>query len=326
MYELFVGDNNVELSIKALKYDQNARLLDSNVYKNKSLSGTYYTSLADFDIIENFFDACVNSSKIFYYPPDVWSDLDKNNNTKAKQWTENILYYCNQFIEVINLNTTNKKFLEHFTKKDRKTSSVQMWVAGCSYTEAVGVNHDQTWKEHVRKKLNLEYIDFSKRGTSISWAASHLLRSDIRKDDIVLWQLTGCHRNFVIHDNTENLYHLLPSDFDNSETNHIIEIKKTFPIEYIDSKTTIYKNILSVQQVYNFCKKVQAKLVILGTLYDWDNNYLHYNVPCFEQAIVWPMRLVDTGTDNLHPGPEQHKIYAKRFIELLQKHYKDIPS
>ena len=93
--------------------------------------------------------------------------------------------------------------------------------------------------------------------------------------------------------------------------------------EYIDSKTAICKDILSIRQVYNFCKKIQAKLVILGTMYDFDNNYLHYDVPCFEQIMTWPITLVDKGDDGLHPGPEQHKIYAEKFIELFQKYYKD---
>lgn len=317
MYKLFVGSNDEYLAEIAKKQDQNSKLLDiSNFDQTSGLAGTYYTSLADLVDLETFFDVCANADEIFYYPPADWNN--QNNTSKEKHLTETVIGYCSQHIDVKNFNIhKNKLYLVNFQPAKRKTTVPQIWVAGCSFTKGVGVTLEQTWKEHVSKSLNLDYTDLSEEGTSITWSADRILRSDIQPNDIVFWQLTGHQRNFVIDEKNNNLQHILLNTLSNSK------IKKKFPPEYVDSKTTICKNILSIQQVYNFCQKAKAKLVILGTLYDWENHYLHYNVPCFEQLLVWPKKLIDLGSDGMHPGPEQHKVYAKKFIELLKKHYKD---
>lgn len=316
MYRLFVGNNDTELANLALAHDQNAKLLDYLIYSKETLNGCYYTSLADLNDTKTFFDVCINSSEITYCPSDQWSDVDsKSGLSKMKEWTEYVLYYCSHHISVKNLPVCEKSYLKNFQTKKRKSKNVQIWVAGCSYTSADGVTLDQTWKHHVSKDLELEYTDLSLAGSSITWAADQILRSDIQKNDIVLWQLTGHLRNYVVHESDNKIYHLLPSKF------NIDKVKKSFSISYIDSETTVCKNILAIQQVYNFCQKINAKLVILGTLHDWEHNYLHYNIPCFKQIFHWPMELVDKGSDGLHPGPLQHRIYAKKFIELLEKNY-----
>lgn len=319
MYTLFVGSNDKYLAKIAIEYDQNAKLLDIlNFDQTSGLVGTYYTSLADLVNLDIFFDICTNADKIFYHPPASWNNQNETN--KTRHLTESVIGYCSQHIEVKNFNIHKNKpyfYLEAFRPLERKTAGPQIWVAGCSFTQGVGVTLEQTWKEHVSKSLDLEYTDLSKEGTSITWSADRILRSDIRPNDIVFWQLTGHHRNFAIDEKNDNLRHILLNTLSDNK------IKKNFPMEYVDSKTTICKNILSIQQVYNFCQKAKAKLVILGTLYDWENHYLHYNIPCFEQLLVWPKKLIDLGSDNMHPGPEQHKVYAKKFIELLEKHYKD---
>ena len=43
-------------------------------------------------------------------------------------------------------------------------------------------------------KLNLPVSTLAQGGTSIFWAADQILRSDIRKDDIVIFMLTSTHR------------------------------------------------------------------------------------------------------------------------------------
>lgn len=315
MYNLFVGDNNTELSVLAKQFDPNAKLLDFSVTDYKNLNGTHYTSLADVGNINDFFNICVNASSITYIEPKKWSDSDNNGSSKAKQWTESTLYYCSQNVKVKNLKFDEKKYLKKYSKKQRKNDKNQIWVAGCSFTEGVGVEYSQTWKYHVSKKLGLEYTDLSLCGSSITWSADQILQSDIQKNDIVFWQLTSHNRNYVINENKNDVYHVTAPRLAK------LKQKSDLLVEYIDSETTVYKNILAIRQVYNFCRKIKAKLVILGTMYDWDNVYVHYDVPCFEQTIIWPMEYVDLGTDRVHPGPEQHKIYAKKFIELLEKNY-----
>jgi hypothetical protein len=94
-----------------------------------------------------------------------------------------------------------------------------------------------------------------------------------------------------------------------------------FPIELLDNTTLMYHNILAVKRVYNFCKKIGVQLVILGLMYDLDNNYLYYDVPAFAQLMFWPKKYPDLGTDNEHPGSQSHQMFAREFLELYSKLY-----
>lgn len=335
-YKLFVGDVAEYLSIVAKEFDASSQLL---IAGQKPESGnTYYTSLADMESLQNFIDVCTNAQHIIYAPPQAWNNKPQQHS--QQHWTEYLLTNISQAVPVDNLPDYRKKYalnpntVEQYSKLEqrdknllsiepldvRKSDSPQIWASGCSITYGVGVELHETWRELVRKQLDLPLSNLSESGTSISWAANQILQSDIREGDYVLWGLTAHTRFLVVDSESESIVHLNPAKFNESN------IRNKFPLEYIDSDTTIVHNINAIRNVYNFCKKVNAKLVIQGVSLDWDNTWKNYNVPCFEQTVIWPANgtehhYLDLGTDNKHPGPKQHTYYAKKFLELIEKWY-----
>ena len=126
-----------------------------------------------------------------------------------------------------------------------------------------------------------------------------------------MWGLTSHHRLPVF---TQTVIHFISH-------NSNAKLKFQFPIELLDSTTLMYHNILAVRRAYNFCKKIGARLVILGLIPDYDNIYLHYNVPTFRQLIFVQDQYIDLGTDNIHPGPQTHQMFAKEFLKFYSNLY-----
>ena len=210
---------------------------------------------------------------------------------------------------------TIQKFDSDFLQDKRKTDQSQLWIVGCSIAHGVSVQPEQSYKEIVSHKLNLTYSDLSCPGSSITWQSDQICRSDIRSSDVIFWGLTTQDRIPVFY--LDKVMHL------NNHTYVIYpKLNSKFPLELLDNDTLTYHNILAVRRAYNFCQKINAKLVILGLMHDPNNVFVHYDVPVFQQiGRPQPDSFVDFGADKMHPGPEQHKIYANKFLELYSKLY-----
>ena len=313
MFILFVGDVYESLAIEAKSQDANAVLItQSNVDKFlKNPTGVAYTSLADVGNHELFFQLCNQANKIYYRPPVKWSNADQ------KYYTEHVLAWASQHLPIDgfgHLLGENKKFSQDFLQDTRKTDQPQLWAAGCSITFGTGVDIDQTYRKILSCELNLQDSNLSWPGSSIIWQSDQICRADIRFNDTVVWGLTGTNRLPVFH--RDQVLHLNTWSYDRQQ-----ELKEKFPIDILDNDTLFYHNILAVRRAYNFCHKIGAKLVILGLMYDVDNLYLNYCVPAFKYITPNHREYVDLGSDSGHPGPEQHKIFAKEFLDFFNRLY-----
>lgn len=316
MFNLFIGDVGEYLSHAAQNYDAASVLIDSTNFNSflKKPNATGYTSVGDIENLTNFLNLCLAADSIFFVPPDHWSKIE------SRQWTESILLFVSQYTIVHNLNLIKNKhkflssIVDHLADS-RKTDSSQLWAVGCSITHGVGVSEEESWKYHAAQSLKLEYSSLSCSSSSIVWQANQICQSDIRTGDIVFWGLTS-HQRIDVITNNQSLLHLQQSRY--TETPNLIT---QFPPDILTSTSLIYHNIVAIKSAYNFCKKIGAKLVILGLMYDWDSVYNLYNIPVFRQYLVWPNEYVDLGTDNQHPGPLQHKLFAKEFVSLYETLY-----
>lgn len=314
-YELFVGDVDESLANQAQCYNRQAYLLTKDNYTEAK--GTVFTSVADMQDLVLFRDVCLSAEKIHYYPPLVWSDQKRDGSSEQKTWTERLLRFANQTKTVVNLPKVDQYFdNQSVLPPHRKTDSTQLWVAGCSVTAGVGVEHKQTWKELVSAELQLPYTDLSASGSSIVWSADQICQSNINENDLVFWELTSQHRVPII--DNKQVYHLNPGKFSLYPS-----VKTAFNIQLIehDNSLLYYNNVCAVRRVYNFCNKIGAKLVILGVMHDWEGIYTLYDVPVFRQGLCWPNEWIDLGTDGTHPGPEQHKVYVQQFLALYKEFY-----
>jgi len=325
MFELFVGDIGEYLADIAKQYDPKASLLivDTDTAANVPTFGTFYTSIGDVGHA-NLKILAQHANKIHYHPPVTWSD-EKNGKSFQKFYTEEILSLVDPKKVLTNLELIAQEFDyfdQDFCQATRTSDDPHLWISGCSITAGVGVVHEDTWKHIVSTKLKLPMVDLSKGSTSILWSADQICLADIKKNDVVFWGLTSHGRLPVIFEHSSGklrLEHLTVGHYLKGSNT---AISKYIPIEFIDSATLAYHNIMAIRRVYNFCKKVGAKLVILGLLPDKKFLYKFYHVPVFKQYMTNSEYFKDIGFDRQkHPGPLSHQDYAKHFLELYSKFY-----
>ena len=203
----------------------------------------------------------------------------------------------------------------HLSK--RTTNDPVLWVAGCSFSSAVGVESNERWGHLVATELRLEEVNIAQGGASITFAADQILRSDIRRGDRVIWGLTTVAR--VDYVNSDEVY-----------TSCVVTVAKErnvfdlYTIDYFDSPTQQIQYTKAVKQVVNFCQKIGAELVLANMLCDSNPivNYLKQlpnYVGCYNDLGVYSkLNFIDIGTDGRHPGPKTHQKYAKEIIKFIQ--------
>jgi hypothetical protein len=306
---LFVGDNDYRLAEQAKSTDPQAFLIDFGNYK-KFLATDYtdnitvYTSFSDLPKISStdavFFEVLKKADTIFYCPPDKWSDYsDKftwnNNQTITGYFLYHIKLLKNN-VQGLDLTPyQNSEYLE--LTDSRRSEKQQLWIAGCSVSHGLGVSNHEKFGMLVSNKLDLPVSHLTKPGSSIDWAKDQILRSDIRKNDIVIWGLTQevrapkvINKKIVAEDNPNILL----------------------------NETSLYRAVTSVHQVVNFCRKISAQLILLPIICSEQLQMLICNLDEYHQ-LPYQTKFLDLGTDKVHPGPIQHKIWADTICKQLLK-------
>jgi hypothetical protein len=309
-YNLIIGDNGFGLSEYASAMFARSRLVTAETFDHaEQLSADcLYTSLADIDV-DRLLILCQNAKSIHYWPPTYWSNRDLRTNTE--RFLTKIIKHHKLVVRNfgIDRDPTNSLVL----LDQRKSDTGQLWISGCSYAYGFGLTDSQDrYIEIVAKSLNKTFSDLAGPGTSIGWAADQLLRSDIRKDDIVIWGITGIHRVDYYIDNRQvimpNLGGKLPAD------------ARQFFDRLATDDNRVNQSIKSVHQVDNFIKKVGARLVLL-----FHNDLsLDEHSQILEQYF-WdldghiPISNRQDFTDDGHPGIVTNKTWAKEILNYLKE-------
>lgn len=325
---IFVGDTDESLSVTAQLHDSSAILLDFTNYQkfiNSILEKdtSVYTSLGDLPKdLKIVFDILNLADQIIYCPPQTWSDnkeidfADPGNSIQGL--TELLLQLLPDSIEIKNLNPKiqNPNPLVD-TRKDERT---QLWVAGCSVSHGVGVGDTLRYGQLLATELNLPCSFLTRPGSAIDWAADQILRSDIRENDLVVWGLTNPERLTYIHNNTL-LNGINVGTYDSfPEYQKIVDQKNLF------TQQTLYKHFYSIQQVINYCNKINAKLLLVGILlgqYSFlsflksQKNYVHISYPVTFDNYQILSYFVDLGKDLRHPGVKQHQQYKEAILKHI---------
>ena len=195
------------------------------------------------------------------------------------------------------------------TKAKAQRTKPPLWIAGCSMSSAVGVNDDQRWSHLLAEELDLEEVNLAYPGQSIWYSADQLLRSDIRKGDIVVWQLTATSRVNVIEN--DELVGVPIKKAIHSEI-----CNKYFTPEWYGSDTKKILDLRYIAQVQKVMEKIGARLYLVNMMADsWINRLLDN-----DDAFLTFNKLMykDLGTDKQHPGPLQHQEYAKQITKVIQ--------
>lgn len=298
---LFVGDNTTALSEYAKKNDSSAELiLSTNVSQLDQIS-VGYISVTDHKIAD-FIGVLEYATEIYYVPSDTWD-------ISTQMQTELHLQLVARSKPVYNLTHATDNLLDLVDL--RKTNSQQLWVAGCSITAGVGVKETETYGHILAQSLGLPVSILAEDGSSISWAADQILRSDIRKDDIVVWGITGVSRMPLYTNN-------IVTHITSSESHRLINTR------LLVSDHMLYLACTAVEQVIKHASTVGYKLVLTQfplNSADYDLYMLHYltqhsffvhNYNSISNTFI------DLGSDNIHPGPLQHQYYANLLLDYIK--------
>lgn len=304
MTVLFVGDNTTTLFLAAQRHDPSTKLINKTTISEVGVIPTGHISLSD--LTEEEFKYALNQADELYYIP-----FDDTDNKILKQKTELWLRYQSHRKPVHHLPEINPISILELADS-RKTSSPQLWVAGCSFTHGVGVEEKQRWGDVLASILDLPVSTLATPGSSISWAADQILRSDIRKEDLVVWGITGVSR-FPYYDGKIN--HIYFTYYqDNPDFNTLINK------QLLVSDHTLYKALTSIEQVINYCSSIGCKLLLTRFYLDISDHevpILNYLTKFNFYVDLGNTSMIDYGTDNLHPGIEQHQLYAKTLHKFL---------
>jgi hypothetical protein len=305
---VYVGDVTEYLATAA---GSEAKLITSTNYQNLS-SGTYYTSIGDLDKLSYFGDILRQADYIFYIEPLKWSNI------KMKYWTEEYLYaFCyanNKTIVGFEIKEAADKFNILTLADTRKSESPQIWNAGCSFTFGDGVDKCQRYGKLIGDYFDLPVSFLAKTASSLKWQADQILRSDLRKGDILIWGLTGIHR--TVRWNKSALVHYTLNNNNNDDI-----------LRLLVSDHMMYDAVTSIYQVLNFCTKIDCKIILASLLANgiepYINNCKNFISLQHHFGRDHSDQLADFGTDNAHPGPLMHQYYAQEIIEKYNNLYGD---
>lgn len=316
--KLLVSSSTEHLLEKSKEFSSDAILVnEKNYLTTVVLDGVGYTSTIEFKNKDKFLQALELSSEVIYILDPNIKTLNSNNPSLLdKEFTELLLYRINQTKKIIGIDTiiTPDVILDNIKKisqlaDKRSGNRSTLWAVGCSYTFGVGVDDHQRWGHILGTLINFPVSFLAARGASISWAADQILRSDIKKDDIIVWGITTLNR-FPYYDSERGVTH-------NNTRQHNLNVV----LLMINDDYMYYQSITHILQVINFCNKIGCKLLLVGLLsserdllyYKNFPNYYHRHNPNSSKN-----NLIDLGTDNSHPGPKQHQAYADAIYNQLK--------
>jgi hypothetical protein len=319
MITLIVGDVSAYLAQAAQQISPHAKIITQENHADIT-DGTYYISLGDFVSLQDFIETLDKAENLIYCPPKKWSD-GTNSGSKMKYWTEHYLMHFLNYKNVIHNNQLSFMSAEKSTMLSladlRKSHDSQLWISGCSISHGVGVEQNQRFGKLLADLVNLPVSFLTKAGSSIQWAADQILRSDIRRDDIVVWGLTSMAR--VPYYSDGEIKHIVPQSYEKN-----LQLHKIIPIERLDDDNMTYQNLVKIHAVINFCQKVQAKLFLFGMIIDYDSIQWMADLPEYTQlngrfGFLQHAKFLDLGTDGVHPGPLMHQWYCDQMFATIQK-------
>lgn len=321
---IFVGDIHESLGQIAKQHDPSAFLIDRNNYHtvvNRNDSFCAYTSKADLVDLGKLRKILSKATTIYYCPPKVWSDRKQYNvadvTSSAQGLTEVLLLSLRDQVNIVNL---PKPSVKTTLIDARKTIDSQFWITGCSITLGVGVEDHERWGDLVAAKFNKEFTLIAQSGGSIQWAADQLLRSDIRPGDTIIWGLTSCNR-LTYYTNQKILHISAPYYLVDPNINNIV------PLHLISDENIVYQNITAIERVRNICSKLGINLVIFPAMLNHELTHYLHSIPEFipcnslygdQNKDNLENYYIDLGTDNLHPGPLQHQLFADLLYNKLK--------
>lgn len=199
------------------------------------------------------------------------------------------------------------------TKNGFKVMSI-----GCSITEGVGVNDNETWPaqfcSHIENGVNL---NFGTGGRSNDFICRCLMSYyDLIKPDLVLIMYTFPHRREIYTDNNEIEPYMPTKVWGKlSETDDGQMIQKSLDILQNDNVDFInwYKNHMLIKL---FLESKNCNWL-------WDGNNLQTSYTEFNRfTLMDNFKMIDLGSEDIHPGPNHHNHYGRILYNYIYKNFR----
>lgn len=311
--------NRLYISHRQYNWSGNFSKLLNSKNLNKILSDElfddYHTSIEDvqFENIQKIIESAVSI---------VIVDIDLNFLNKI---TDNVYEWGHLFYLLLQHNKKVSGFdwIDQFnytkfntTLNSRHSDQPTLWAAGCSFTKGDGIKPNEVYANLLAQKLNMPFVNLGESGVSIAFAVDQILRSDIRKNDIVVLSITAISR--FLYTEEWNLRSLPCSNHKNLKPVHT-------SLEYFDSQLHVTLCVKQILEAINFCERIGAKIYIVNFLDPSWIPVIFKNYPGFVDFCkgydynTKPFAFVDLGTDDMHPGPRQHQIWGDKLYDLIRK-------
>jgi hypothetical protein len=335
---VYFGDVCQSTADQAKAYDSQAYLvgvhnaekfLDSTSTSNL----TVYTSLGDCPHNEDLIFQILDKADTIVYAKSVqWSDnkeIDYTDPTSSNQGlTEYILWYFDHYKNnVLGLDIKKYKHQDMLHLWDtRKSDQPQLWVVGASFCLGNHGVGKSAFPWLLEKDLNIPMSLLAMNAASHELMSDQLLRSDVRANDIVILSLNHEERH-VFWNSFTSVPNILGPGWHNYEN----DIKRVEQLGYkkkeVDrflfaNDTGFYKNYTHIYQVINYCNKISAKLLLFGVFSSSRMNLALSDIPQFKlytnKLGISQTNFVDYADDNMHPGIQQHRLYADFILSNLK--------
>lgn len=200
-----------------------------------------------------------------------------------------------------------------------KKEGFKVMSLGCSITEGVGVNDNETWPAqfcgHIKNGVNL---NFGTGGRSNDFICRCLMSYyDLIKPDLVLIMYTFPHRREIYTENNE-IEPYIP-------TKVWGKLLETEEGQVIQSSMDKLQNDNS--DFINWYKNHQLIKLFLESKkcnWLWDGKHLYSNYTEFNRFSLYDkIDFGKNGADSQHPGPEHHKEYSQNLYDYINLKFPD---
>ena len=90
---------------------------------------------------------------------------------------------------------------------------------------------------------------------------------------------------------------------------HNFEELESGVLSIVNVENRLFHAVRAVNQVENFCKKVGATLIVFPIISSEHLNLALTGNTCYVH-YPYQVAFIDVGSDNVHPGPLQHRRWA----------------
>jgi lysophospholipase L1-like esterase len=199
-----------------------------------------------------------------------------------------------------------------------KKEGFKVMSLGCSITEGVGVNDDETWPaqfcSYIENGVN---FNFGTGGRSNDFICRCLMSYyDLIKPDLVLIMYTFPHRR-EIYTEDNGIEPYIP-------TNVWGKLAETEEGKIIQSSMDILQN-KNADFINWYKNHMLIKLFLESKKCNWlwDGKSLLTKHQEFNRFDILDNFKMDLGSDNLHPGPKHHNFYGKKLFEHIKTNFRN---